>query len=1493
MNRWLTLGVCLAFAGAYAAPATGDLASSEELYKQLKNDGQAIPAWLNDQINLPGDGSRVGGDTDADAATIPYDLVNPFTDSGTTVGLSDYTTVIGLVAPGQWSCPTTTGNTAPDAWYAFTVPAGPQWASVTASLCGSSFDTKVYIVDAGLSLVAGNDDAPCLAASLQSEVTCCVEPGDYFIVADGYSSNSGTYALTVTFEECSPWVDPCVLYAQNTVALTAPDAVAGSTVGEPNVYGGAAGDAGIDVTIPYAGDWNFDACSANTDFAADLYLFNASPCDGGTLITSNTYGTCVAPGVAGTGRILNVGLAAGVYHLLVGHTSTTEGAFEVSVYETTPPRATAGGPDGYGYAWRNSLDAEGPAYDWVDITAVGTPITFSGGDSYAGPFDIGMNFDFYGTSFSQFYASSDGFLSFNALTSSYYSNQNMPSTSLPQNIVAGFWDDLYWTAGVGQAYYYYDADNGRLIVEYSNFTKSSQFVTFEIILESDGSIQVQYENVPEGYTNSMTLGIENSGGTVGMLVNYNNAGGGIYAGTATRFAIPETDEFGPLIVHTALGSSEFEGPFPVVAQITDAQSGVDGADLFYQVDGGGYHSVAMVAGTPPDYSAEIPAQPLGSAIDYYIVATDLAFPANATTSPTWSFSVQDWTAAPQNVVASDDQIGHVVVTWEAPQWVNVPAPVLGDEPVFEDFLAVESSKDAAWQAWSEAHAAWLASGDAGRSFLTYVVHRDADSLGATTGLTFTDNVAPGTYDYSVTALFDAGESDAGVDSGTALPRVSSGGPDALGYTWVNSEDPSGAIAFDWFEIGEGLGTEIAALTNQDDAYTSIALPRTLSIYGTNYSSLTVSTNGWLSFAAQTSSYLSNYAIPTASAPNSMIAPFWDDLDLADASGTLGHVYSYDDAANGRFVVQFDDVPHFSGSPDAPRYTFEVLLYDDGDIVMQYQTMAGILNSATVGIENGDGTVGLQVNYNDEGGSLAGGTAILFAPPVGDFDPPQIVHAGLNDIETELAGDYAVDATVTDESGLLSVDLVYDAGAGDVTVAMTNAGGDLWTADIPHQPAGTAVSYYITATDAGPNSVVGTSATFGFDVVSIAWPPQNVVASDGAYGQTTVTWSSPAAPAASRPAGLDDPSLSSKERDRLESEWQAEEAGSSRAFQAYRVLRDAVECGVVTGLVFYDTAANGAVAGVEYTYTVQAMYDAGDSPASDGDLGSFLARPTSGGPDAFGYSWINSDDAAGPAYEWIDILGDPNTYALPLTDDSFGGAAQPMGIAFPFYGTDYSEIFVSSNGHLTFGAGSTSLSNVAIPTAGAPDNLIAPFWDDLNPVDTDRLDSVRVLDDFANGRFIVTYNGIPAYSGSVPLIFQTVLYADGTIRVNYQDMDEADVDEATVGVENADGTDGLQVNFDDVGGRIGDGVSLLITVAGGNDCAAPANVGIAIGNGNAILTWDAVAGATDYKVFVAQEAYGAYTELTASTAGAPTWTHTGVLPLVHRYYKVLAICPDVQ
>ncbi len=198
----------------------------------------------------------------------------------------------------------------------------------------------------------------------------------------------------------------------------------------------------------------------------------------------------------------------------------------------------------------------------------------------------------------------------------------------------------------------------------------------------------------------------------------------------------------------------------------------------------------------------------------------------------------------------------------------------------------------------------------------------------------------------------------------------------------------------------------------------------------------------------------------------------------------------------------------------------------------------------------------------------------------------------------------------------------------------------------------------------------------------------------------------------------------------------------------------------------------------------------------------------GGPDGYGYYYIDSGEEGGPIYNWIDI-SETGMAHTEMGDDDYLNVELPW--AFPFYGADYNDVYISSNGYLAFGEGGdyTDFSNDPIPSAITPDNYAAPFWDDLNPSAGETATLYYGEDE--DGNFVVTYEMYPAYFNTDNLYtFQAVLYENGDILYQYSDMEELDIDNETIGIENADGTDGLQVSYSaDPEGYPYDGLAILI------------------------------------------------------------------------------------
>jgi hypothetical protein len=231
----------------------------------------------------------------------------------------------------------------------------------------------------------------------------------------------------------------------------------------------------------------------------------------------------------------------------------------------------------------------------------------------------------------------------------------------------------------------------------------------------------------------------------------------------------------------------------------------------------------------------------------------------------------------------------------------------------------------------------------------------------------------------------------------------------------------------------------------------------------------------------------------------------------------------------------------------------------------------------------------------------------------------------------------------------------------------------------------------------------------------------------------------------------------------------------------------------TGQIVLDTLNISNAGGGLLNFTIGEFVNNGDSIKGD-DQNHPPIIFNHGGPDSFGHNWVDSDDPGGPAYTWIDI-SEIGTPAAIVGDNGFAGPID-MGMNFSFYGTDYSSVFISANGLMTLTSGSTVSLNATIPNANVPNNFLAPLWDDLSPQNGG---SVLYYHDAVNNRFIVSYTATPFYTtggGTGSVNFETILYPNGRILYEYGYLDGGThgLSSITVGIENSNGTDGLQVVY---------------------------------------------------------------------------------------------------
>ncbi|MEO0085025.1 MAG: S8 family serine peptidase [candidate division WOR-3 bacterium] len=212
---------------------------------------------------------------------------------------------------------------------------------------------------------------------------------------------------------------------------------------------------------------------------------------------------------------------------------------------------------------------------------------------------------------------------------------------------------------------------------------------------------------------------------------------------------------------------------------------------------------------------------------------------------------------------------------------------------------------------------------------------------------------------------------------------------ALYYAYDDADSAyTEAPDFNWVEI-RGLGTR---LTLSDDQTVQINLPSGFGpwvFYGQSFTQVSICGNGWVAPGSSTVTTYLNTVLPNSSMPPAVFLN-WDDLYPPTGNG----VWYYHDAANHRFIVEWDSVHYYN-----PREQWEknqVVIYDttraaaDGncEFVFQYLT-ANRTSSATVGEQDPTRTIAIQAlfdgTYHRASSAIVAGRAIKFttdAPQTG-------------------------------------------------------------------------------------------------------------------------------------------------------------------------------------------------------------------------------------------------------------------------------------------------------------------------------------------------------------------------------------------------------------------------------------------------------------------------------------------------------------------------------
>ncbi|WP_238007679.1 PQQ-dependent sugar dehydrogenase [Dactylosporangium sp. AC04546] len=270
----------------------------------------------------------------------------------------------------------------------------------------------------------------------------------------------------------------------------------------------------------------------------------------------------------------------------------------------------------------------------------------------------------------------------------------------------------------------------------------------------------------------------------------------------------------------------------------------------------------------------------------------------------------------------------------------------------------------------------------------------------------------------------------------------------------------------------------------DEGTQQITLPFAIKLYGQSYTTAWVDTNGLVSFVNPNGAATwQNGTLPNSAAPNATVYAFHDDL-VVDANASV-RTTTLGSAPNRQFVIEWRN-PYIYGNTSR-RITFEAILSENGDVITNYSSLDNDFekgSSATVGIENADGSVGLAYSVNTP--KLQSGRAVVFTAPGGGgtTDPPPPSTGAISGTVSVEGGGAVSGATVT-----------LTPGTGSTT---SGAGGAYAFSDLAYG------TYTVTASYNGQS--VSTSATLSSSskTVNLTVPAAPPPPEPGSYAMTTLT-----------------------------------------------------------------------------------------------------------------------------------------------------------------------------------------------------------------------------------------------------------------------------------------------------------------------------------------------------------------------------------------------------
>jgi hypothetical protein len=233
-----------------------------------------------------------------------------------------------------------------------------------------------------------------------------------------------------------------------------------------------------------------------------------------------------------------------------------------------------------------------------------------------------------------------------------------------------------------------------------------------------------------------------------------------------------------------------------------------------------------------------------------------------------------------------------------------------------------------------------------------------------------------------------------------------------------------------------------------------------------------------------------------------------------------------------------------------------------------------------------------------------------------------------------------------------------------------------------------------------------------------------------------------------------------------------------------------ETDIVTFATSWTPTEFGTYDIIMYTDLTGDPYNTNDTLTSETEIVEHFGT---GGPDEFGYRWIDSGEPNGPVYNWIEISTTGTsaiTYGVPYFsgDDNFSEPI-PFGFDFPFYGIDRTYFHVDINGE--FLLSSDNFWYEPYPDAGWDDDgfffnysypipgfsavpaLVAVLWDNLHADEGTGDIYFQTFGTEPNRYCVVEWHNLRFDAGTVEdttLCFEAIFYENGDMIFQYQNVE---------------------------------------------------------------------------------------------------------------------------